>query len=469
MGMLLFLAYVLCLVLLGARCAARVRDEGDFYVNGRRSGTATVALSIVASCVGGSATVGMAGLAWQVGTPAYWWLGSGVVGLTILSLLLARKVRASGAMTLPEMLETCLGGSCRTLSSWIILPAWVAILAAQFVAMGAILAVLTGLGQETSMAMGAMVLVGYTLLGGQGAVMESDVWQYLLMAAALVVTLALAAGMGGSGALARAPLEVVNEEFPGSRLRYFLCIIGGGYVVCPMLFGRVFSARDAATARRGGLWAVGGLAVTAAVIVALGIACRDVVPQGTPPEEVLCRALPMLLPDWAASLLMLGLFSAVVSSADSCLITAAGVLSRDVLQRPSPGSCRCCMVLLGGAALWLAFGGEGILSLLLKANDIYVCGVVVPVFVGLVLQGRARVVPVVAAVAMAGGGALGLVAAVTGDAGWSYAGLGFALATSLAALRPLGRRSDAFVSQDVQGSARPVPWRDSGQRLSPPA
>lgn len=33
----------------------------------------------------------MAGLAWQVGLPALWWLGSGAIGLLMFSLFLAKK------------------------------------------------------------------------------------------------------------------------------------------------------------------------------------------------------------------------------------------------------------------------------------------------------------------------------------------------------------------------------------------
>ena len=67
-----------------------------------------------------------------------------------------------------------------------------------------------------------------------------------------------------------------------------------------MLFGRMLSARDSGAAVKGGLMAVAGLAVTAAIIVALGIACRALVPVGTPPEQVLSAALLAHLPSCGA-------------------------------------------------------------------------------------------------------------------------------------------------------------------------
>ena len=62
-----------------------------------------------------------------------------------------------------------------------------------------------------------------------------------------------------------------------------------------------------------------GLTITAAIIVALGIACRDLVPAGTPPEQVLSAALLTHLPTWASTPILLGIFSAIISAGDSCI------------------------------------------------------------------------------------------------------------------------------------------------------
>ena len=87
------------------------------------------------------------------------------------------------------------------------------------------------------------------------------------------------------------------------------------------------------------------------------------------------------------------------------------------------------------AAMVLALYGKGILALLLMANDIYVCGVVPPVFVGMLLYRKARFRPWGVAAAMAAGGLLGLTATLSDNSAWSFAGLGVSLLGSLAAAR----------------------------------
>lgn len=167
----------------------------------------------------------------------------------------------------------------------------------------------------------------------------------------------------------------------------------------------MLTARNERAARNGGLVAAAGLTLTAALIVALGIACRDLVPAGTAPEQVLTTALLTHLPSWAATLILLGIFSAIFSAADSCLITAASVCSNDILRKPGVRTCRLCLILLGIMGLVLALPGKGILSLLLMANnDIYVCGVVIPVFIGMPCTARCIFTPWGMALAIVGGG-----------------------------------------------------------------
>lgn len=416
---------------------ARHSTPDGFFVNSRSSGSVAVAMSIVASCVGGSATIGMAGLAWQVGTPAFWWLGSGATGLLFLTFFLARKVRQSGARTMPEILTTFVGAPSRPLAAAIILVAWLAILAAQFSALAAIMQPLLAmpeLGRTPVLVAGAGIIVLYAMLGGQSSVIKSDCVQYVLMMCALSAALIYVHGANPT-ALQNVPLQVVNDDFRLSRLSYFMCIVGGSYVVCPMLFGRLLSARDPQQARMGGVWAVLGLVGTAAVIVALGIACRGLVPPDSPAESVLTTAIMGHLPPWLAVLVLLGLFSAVLSSADSCLITAVTVCCNDILHRTDLATCRWVTLAFGLGGLLLALPHKGILALLLMANDVYVCGIVVPVFVGMVLHGRVHFRPVGMAAAIVVGGALGLTAALTENTFFSYSGMLAALVLSLCAAR----------------------------------
>jgi len=409
--------------------AGRRRGGAAFFVNNRKSGPWGVGFSIIVSCVGASATIGMIGMAFAVGTPAFWWLGMGAAGLTALALLLARAVRRSGAYTMPHMVETLLGKPARPLIAVVIVIAWSAILAAQFSALVRVLGPLTGFAPLVCLGLAFLLIVGHTM-GGQTAIMRADRVQALIIVLALAAMLVWLSGHN-PGWAGKVSFEIVNDGFLPEKLIYFLVVVGANYLVCPMLFGRMLSARDERSARLGGLIAAGGILVCAGLIVAVGLACVGLIPADTEQDGVLTAVLAGVMPPWMHVVVSLALISAIVSSADSCLVTAATVLSFDLLGSRRPATGRVCVAALGLAGVALSLWGKGILGFLLMAYDVYACGVVAPVFVGLLLLGRRKVDTRWACAAVLAGGVLGAAAAGSGEAAYSYAGMGLSALLAL--------------------------------------
>lgn len=432
MGLALVGLYAL-LLLVASHHTVLNGAKDSFFVNNRSSSASGIAFSIIVSCVGASATIGVIGMACKVGTPAFWWLGAGAVGLTLLSLLLAARVRASRAYTLPEMIERHLGAQARPVISGIIVLAWMAILAAQFAAINKVLAPLTGLNELYCLGIGFVLITLHTL-GGQAAIMRVDRWQAFILLSALVIVLVWLSLKNNSWA-ATVSFEVVNKDFPVSRLVYFLFIVGANYLVCPMLFGRMLSAKDTASAQKGGLLAVIGLALCSVLIVCVGLACRGITPEDTAQDAVFTYMLFNILPPWLYFFISIALLSAIVSSADSCLVTAATVLSNDLLKNDSTRCSRICVLLLAVSGAALTLMGKDILGYLLMAYDIFGCGVVVPVFIGLLLEDKRKILPAYAILAVTLGGALGAASAVTENTTFSYAGLAISALVTLAGTR----------------------------------
>lgn len=428
MEITLLCAYAAALLHLSRRAGRH--GAASFFVNDRASSAGGVAMSLIVSCVGASATMGMAGMAFAIGTPAFWWLGAGAGGLTLLALVLARRVREAGVYTMPELVDKYLGARTRLIVSLVVIVAWTAILAAQFVALSRLLTALTGWGSGVSLAVG-FPLVALHTLGGQAAVIRIDRLQFCILAAGLATLLAWLSWRN-PGWVAATNIELVNSDFgPGELFRY-LFVVGGNYFVCPMLFGRFLSARDAGAARRGGLLAAAGLALCGALIVAVGLACRGLVAPDTAADAVLTTAVSTALPAWLAPVLLLALMSAVVSSADSCLVTSATILAYDLLGREGRWACRASVLALGACGLGLVLMERSIIDYLFMAYDIYVAGVVMPVFVTVVF-GRSRRLRAEWFIAGIGiGGALGVASALCGMQDMSLGGMAASAALSLA-------------------------------------
>lgn len=432
----LLVLYCLVFIGMGVYEYIKHKDFDEFVVAGRRYGAGVIGVSIAASCVGASATIGMTGLAFTVGTPAFWWLGSGAVGLLILSTFLASAVRQSNVYTLPDMAEKFISPAARRLMALIIIPAWGAILAAQYIAAAQIIVALSGMQHTTALISCALLITGYTALGGQNSILKSDVVQFAMVAVGLGLALFYTAS-ASNVTLSTVNFQFTNEQFTLSKWTYFMLIVGGSYVVCPMLFGRLFTARNPHQAKRGTIISVLAIAASAVCIVCIGLYARGLAPEGTNGDLILTQIIPTVMPTWASALLLFSLLSTIISSADSCLITASTVFEHDLIKGQSVTRCRVIMLAIGLGGLLIAQSGGSILSLLLAANDIYVCGVVAPMFVAILSHGKRTINPSPMLFAILIGGCFGIAAASTGDKFYSYFGVGLSLLISLIAiLRP---------------------------------
>ena len=104
----ILLVYTVFLLLLGYLEFRRKEGLTGFLVANRKASTLQVAFSMIATCVGGTATIGIAGNVLVKGFPAIWWLLSGALGLLVLALSLAKTVRQTQAMTLQCYVDTAL-------------------------------------------------------------------------------------------------------------------------------------------------------------------------------------------------------------------------------------------------------------------------------------------------------------------------------------------------------------------------
>ena len=98
-----FLLYSSIFIILAFFESRHLHNHEDYFVASRKAGSIQTGFSVIASCVGASATIGMCGLAFSIDLPAIWWLLSGVLGLIILRVFLLIRPRKSALwLSLPH-------------------------------------------------------------------------------------------------------------------------------------------------------------------------------------------------------------------------------------------------------------------------------------------------------------------------------------------------------------------------------
>jgi SSS family solute:Na+ symporter len=78
--LIIVIVYFIAMIALGLTSRKQARSAGSFFVAGRSGSTLFITGSLLATIIGASATIGMAGLGFARGLTGAWWILSGSVG-----------------------------------------------------------------------------------------------------------------------------------------------------------------------------------------------------------------------------------------------------------------------------------------------------------------------------------------------------------------------------------------------------
>ncbi|MBN1177475.1 MAG: sodium:solute symporter family protein [Dehalococcoidales bacterium] len=417
--LIIIIIYFAVILVIGAVSRRKAERADDFFVAGRKGSSLFIVGSLLATIIGGSATVGMAGLGFQRGLTGAWWLLAGSAGLIVLGVFFARKVRQYALYTLPELIEKHYDRRMALASSVLIVVAWVGIIAAQIIAAGKIMGILGTGGETLWMIIFSFVFITYTVLGGQHSVIRTDLLQSVIIFGGIFAGLGLLLSrLGGWDGLQSALSADMfafptNPQFGGAGLASTLLVVGLTYVVGPDMYSRLFCARDDATARASTFWTAGLIIPVAFAVTIIGMGAAVLFPH-IAAEQALPTVIREVFSPLAGGIILAALLCAMMSSADTTLLSAGTILTVDIIGafRAAPDknilrNSRWLIVLLGIISLAVALLLKGIISALLFAYTVYTCGVILPVIAGF-FKDRLKVTATGALAALIGGGAMGI-------------------------------------------------------------
>jgi len=370
---------------------SRRQSAESYWVAERRYNTSRVSASLVATIFGASSTMGIIGLGYSRGLTGAWWSLIGGIALIPFGFFLASRVRSLNVYTLPDILKNAYGQRVALPAGLMISLAWCGVIAAQLIAGGRLLGGLLSLDFQFALGIVAIVFIVYTFWGGQLSVIRTDFWQLILFMGGLLVSLGfLISSLGSLTALwNQVPSE--HLQFPVSTafswyevLVFYPLIVGLPYVVGPDIYSRVLCARNNQVARRSALLAALAVIPLSFLLAFFGVLARAKF-AGIPAETALPETISVLIPVGLKGLIAAGFLGAIMSSADTCLISASTILSLNVIGPLHKASkeqhlriTKGALLAVGGAAWLIASLQQGIISSLLLGYTVFVGGVVFP-------------------------------------------------------------------------------------------
>jgi len=420
--------FLIGLIVIGFVSMKKIKTTMSYFVADRNGSSIAITGSLLATMIGGSSTIGLAGLGYTKGLVGAWWMLVGVIGLLILSFWLAKKVRNYAVYTLPEILERQYGGNAvKIIASLVIATAWLGIIAGQIIAAGKILSVLWPGQLDLLMVMATSVFILYTVLGGQYSILRTDFIQAIIIIAGLLMCLIISiSAAGGFTAMAGHLPEThfsfpVSPDFGWSNLLTFILFVGTAYLVGPDIYSRIFCSRNPEIAKNSIMMAALIMIPLAFFITLIGITARVLLP-GIPPESALPSLVMNTIPIGLNGLVIAALLAAVMSSADTCLLTTSTIVVADIINPIFKATInekvllmitRIGVIVIGVISLFIALKLKGIITSLLLGYTVYTSGLVIPVLLGFYAKSlKLNTSGVIAAVV--GGGGMGLLLKLSG-------------------------------------------------------
>ncbi|MCQ0110277.1 solute:Na+ symporter, SSS family [Zhouia amylolytica] len=402
----IFIVYIIVVLGIGFYFHYKNKDAKDYYTGGNKMGSWHIGLSVVATDVGGGFSIGLGGLGFLMGISGSWMLFTGLLGAWLSAVFLIPKVISEGhlfnLLTFPELLKRKYGARVALLAGIISFIGYLGFTSSQLLA-GAKLAVGTfpELSVNKAVLMMGVIAVVYTVFGGIKAVVYTDTFQWaILMLGLILIGIPISyVELGGYEAI----VKVLPDGFLSLTSVSWVQLINWAVTIIPIwfigmtLYQRIYACKDEKTAKKA--WFTAGLfeyPVMAFMGVLLGLFARVGAEQGMfladgfasatamDPEIGLPLLLKNILPAGLMGLMLAAYFSAIMSTADSCLLASSGNFITDILGLNSQNNknirhSQLATLIIGAVAVLLATLMKNVLELMLMSYAFMVSGLFVPV------------------------------------------------------------------------------------------
>jgi len=386
------LLFYLCIIIaIGLITQKKAKTTNGFFLADRSISTKTLAATIAATTIGGSATIVAGGRIYQLGLPGLWYDLAGALGLIILGIFLAKKIRATQLITLPDITGSLYDKKVRYVSAILILIteiAWVALL---IQSSSLILSILLPFDYLILLVFTSCIFITYTLIGGQYAVIYTDIIQFLIMLIGICILAAPLLLLESIPYLDMIPTThlqfPINQHIgPLSMVSIFFMMFLP-HIVGPDIYSKVLSAKDTTSARNGTI--LSGIfkfifAIAIGIIAIAATILPTIQENITNPYMALPLAVSTLHPV-LAGIILAAFISTMMSSADSCLLSAGTILSVDITKKNTVLTSQIGILIIGIAALLLAVYHSilgSILDTLQLAYTVFTAGLTLPVLFG---------------------------------------------------------------------------------------
>lgn len=384
--------YVLAVLYIGYRAGRKKKETSDdFLLAGRTLTLPMFVATLVSTWYGGILGVGefsyKFGLSnWVVfGVPYY-------IFAIVFALFLAKKIRGTNLLTIPDKLEASYDRKTALLGSFL---TFILVTPAAYVLMlGILVQLIFGLDLVFSVLLMTFLTIVYLFRGG----FRSDVWvnafEFVLMFLGFAMMVFFAASHFGGLEFIRQNVPTLHLTWHGGNSWQYVSVwffIALWTLVDPAFHQRCYAARDGKTAQRGIIISVVFWFCFDFLTTTTGLYARAAMPDLKEPMFSYPLLAEITLPSVAKGLFIIGLLATIMSSLSSLMFISAMTVGNDIVGRISTGEDRDARVrrwtkyglVIGGVvAVILALAVPTVVGLWYTIGTTIIPGLLIPVLAG---------------------------------------------------------------------------------------
>jgi solute:Na+ symporter, SSS family len=312
-----------------------IKNSNDYMLAGRALPAIMVACSLAANNIGGGSTVGLASKAYGTwGMSAVWYVLAAAIGIIPMAIF-APKLRRVMAYTIPEVVGRRFGATSHIITAVLNIISLFCLTASQILASGIIISALVGINIKIAILIAGLFTVIYTVMGGLWADAFTDLFQWAIIFFGLLICLPFVIkGAGGwSTVVSKVPSAKMALNGMGIMtiisliLQYFITFMSG-----PEMVSRIYAAKDEKEGVKATIMSGIFMGLFAFIPAVIGIVAFAAFPS-IQANNALSTVVFSYTPTVVAGLVCAAIIASTMSSADSDMLCASTIFTKDIYQR----------------------------------------------------------------------------------------------------------------------------------------
>lgn len=395
--------YILLTLAIGIYSARKVKSSSDFILAGRRlplfMATATVFATWFGSetILGASSRFAEEGILGVIEDP----FGASLC-LLLVGLFFARRLYRMNLTTFGDFYKFKFGPVAEKVAAVSLIISYFGWIAAQFVAIGIVINLLSGLNLYIAIIISASIVIAYTYYGGMWSVSVTDFFQTIMIVIGLVAAILVIVPQAGG-------IESIIKSVPDEKLQFLpsggtynwlayiaaWITLGLGSIPQQDVYQRVMSSKSENVAVTSSLLAAAMYLTIAIAPLMLALAAKNLNIEHVHGSQFLLPHLILEKSGIVIQVLFFGaLVSAILSTASGALLAPSVILSENILRSKKQNGdetedkrflklSRYSVLIVATISLLMALVRKDIYELVSEASAISLVSLFVPLVAGL--------------------------------------------------------------------------------------